>query len=304
MPRSDRRLKPQLPDAAPAPQLTARRRKVISLICLNTYPCHMIRAAVLILALSAAPALATTQDEVLAAQLLPGWRMPDGTQMAGLQLTLAPGWKTYWRSPGDAGIPPSFNWSGSQNVRTVRIHWPAPTVFHANGMQSIGYHDELILPIEVTAIDPSLPMRLSAEVELGVCDDICLPASLTLSTDLATQGAPDALIKAALGQRPATPSEAGVAAIGCTVDPIADGLRVTATIAVPGSGVEEIVAFETGDPSIWIAESAESRQGGTLTAVTEMVDTSGAPFALDRSGMTVTILSAGRAVEIRGCPAP
>jgi DsbC/DsbD-like thiol-disulfide interchange protein len=263
----------------------------------------MIRSALLILGLTTAPALATTQEDVLAAQLLPGWRMQDGTQMAGLQLTLAPGWKTYWRSPGDAGIPPSFNWSGSQNVRSVRIHWPAPSVFHANGMQSIGYHDQLVLPIEVTAIDPSLPMQLSARVDLGICDEICLPASVTLSTNLTTPGAPDASIKAALGQRPSTASEAGVAAIACKVDPIADGLRVTATIAVPGGG-DEIVAFETGDPSVWIAESAESRIGGTLTAVTEMVDTSGAPFALDRSGVTVTILSAGRAVEIRGCPAP
>ena len=88
------------------------------------------------LALLAAPALATTQDDVLSAQLRPGWQMENGGHMAAVELQLAPGWKTYWRSPGDAGIPPTFDWSGSDNVRSVRIHWPAPLVFDANGMQT------------------------------------------------------------------------------------------------------------------------------------------------------------------------
>ncbi|WP_431298546.1 protein-disulfide reductase DsbD domain-containing protein [Tabrizicola sp. BL-A-41-H6] len=250
------------------------------------------------------PALATTQDDVLAGALLPGWQMPDGGHMAGVQLTLAPGWKTYWRSPGDAGIPPTFDWSGSENVRAVRIHWPAPSVFQTNGMQSIGYHDEVTLPVEVTAIDPSLPMRLSATVDLGVCDEICLPASLTLTTDLIAPGASDATIKAALARRPATASEAGVTSVSCTVDPIADGLRITANIAMPRSGGPETVAFETADPTVWVAESTASRDGNHLTAMTEMVAQSGTPFALDRSKVTVTVLSDNGAVEIRGCPAP
>lgn len=266
----------------------------------------MIRTCLLLapmLAL-ASPALATTQDDVLSGSILPGWQMPDGGHMAGIQLTLAPGWKTYWRSPGDAGIPPTFDWSGSENVRAVRIHWPAPSVFMTNGMQSIGYHDEVTLPVEVTAIDPSRPMRLSATVDLGVCDEICLPASLTLSTDLIPPGASDAMIKAALDRRPATAGEGGVTSISCTVDPIADGLRITATIAMPRSGGPETVAFETADPSVWVSESTATRDGKRLIAMTEMVAQSGAPFALDRSEVIVTVLSNGGAVEIRGCPAP
>lgn len=252
----------------------------------------------------AGPALATTQDDVLAGAILPGWQMPDGGQMAGIQLTLAPGWKTYWRSPGDAGIPPAFDWSESENVRAVRIHWPAPSVFLTNGMQSIGYHDNVTLPVEVTAIDPALPMRLSATIELGICDKVCLPASLALSSELVAPGASDAAIKAALARRPATAAEAGVTSVNCTVDPIADGLRITASIAMPRSGGPETVAFETADPTVWVAQSTASRDGNRLTAMTEMVPQSGAPFALDRSGVIVTILSDDGAVEIRGCPAP
>jgi DsbC/DsbD-like thiol-disulfide interchange protein len=283
--------------------LTQRRRKVISLRLPIAYLRRMIRMT-LLAALLAAPAAATTQDDVLSASLLPGWQMESGAHMAAVELVLAPGWKTYWRSPGDAGIPPSFDWSGSKNVRSVRLHWPAPTVFHTNGLQTIGYHDRLVLPVEVTAIDTSQPVHLAAKIDLGICDQICLPASVSLSTDLIAPGAPDDLIRAALGQRAATASEAGVASITCTVDPIADGLRLTAKVHLPQQGIDEVVAFETADPSVWIAESTETRDGEALVAVTELVDRSGAPFALDRSGVTVTILADNGAVELRGCPAP
>jgi DsbC/DsbD-like thiol-disulfide interchange protein len=263
----------------------------------------MIRALTL-LALTASPALATTQDDVLQAQLRPGWQMENGAHMAAVELTLAPGWKTYWRSPGDAGIPPSFDWSGSENVKSVRIHWPAPEVFELNGMQTIGYHERLVLPVEITPEDPARPVRLSLVMALGVCDEICLPAMLELTSDLAPPGAPDAGIKAALKERAATAGEAGVTGVACSIDPIRDGLRLTARLRLPDPGHPEVVAFETTDRQIWVAAAITQREGGELVAMTELVPPNGAPFALDRSGITMTILAAGGAVEVKGCPAP
>jgi DsbC/DsbD-like thiol-disulfide interchange protein len=263
----------------------------------------MLRTLV-VLSLTACPALATTQDDVLQAKLRAGWQMDTGAHMAALDLILAPGWKTYWRSPGDAGIPPQFDWAGSTNLKSVRFHWPAPAVFETNGMRTIGYHDRLILPIEVVPVDPTLPVGLALSVHLGVCDDICLPATLTLTGELEAPGAADSEIKTALAARAATAQEAGVGRVTCTVDPIADGLRLTARIALPDPGVPEVVAFETRDPEVWVAEAGAERQGGDLVAVTELVPPEGAPFALDRSGVTVTILADGGAVEVKGCPAP
>lgn len=283
--------------------LTPCRCNVISFAAAGPYVPRMICRALALCSL-ATPALATTQEDVLSAQLRPGWQMENGAHMAAVELELAPGWKTYWRSPGDAGIPPVFDWSGSENVKSVRLHWPVPEVFDSNGMQTIGYHEHLVLPIEITPEDPTRSVRLAVAVTLGVCDEICLPASLDLRSDLQLPGAPDSVIEAALAQRAATAGEAGVTEVACTVDPIADGLRLTATVRIPDPGGPEFVAFETANREVWVAEAVTERRGGQLISMTELVPPSGAPFALDRSGITMTILAANGAVEVKGCPAP
>ncbi|MCZ8085276.1 MAG: protein-disulfide reductase DsbD family protein [Rhodobacteraceae bacterium] len=252
----------------------------------------------------ALPAAAFSQEDVLSGDLRTGWQAESGAHMTALHLTMAPGWKTYWRSPGDAGIPPSFDWSGSENLRAVQFHWPRPHVFTLNGMTTVGYKNDLVLPIEVIPVDPSQPVRLKATVDLGVCDDICIPASLTLDSVIAGPGAPDAVIDAALADRPISARQAGLSGIGCAVDPISDGLRITATMGLPAGGGAETVVFESGHSDVWVSEASANRSGGTLTASAEMVPPQGTPFALDRSGVTVTVISANRAVEIRGCPAP
>ena len=255
-----------------------------------------------LLALIATPAFATTQDDILQATLLPGWVTAEGTHMAALQLVMAPGWKTYWRSPGDAGIPPLFDWSGSQNVGTVRYHWPSPTVFDTNGMRSIGYHDVLVLPVEVTPLDPAQPVTLQGQVDLGICKDICVPATVEVSVDLAVDGLPNPTIKRALRDQPVNGTAAGLTDIRCSVDAIADGLRVTAVMVLPAQGGAEAVVLEPGLQGVWVSEAEVSRTGGTLTATADMVAQSGAPFALDRSAVVVTVIGDGHAVEIQGCP--
>lgn len=265
----------------------------------------LARAAALPLMLAAgmaAPATAQTPAEVVQAELLPGWTMQDGHQMAGLSMQLAPDWKTYWRSPGQAGIPPLFDWSGSQNVARVKVIWPSPEVFHSNGMQTVGYHNSVVLPLEVTPKVAGKPVHLRMQMDMGVCKDVCMPYTLDLAADLAAGRAVDDRIAAALDRKPASGAEAGLTAISCDIEPISDGVRLTAHLNLPAQKGETVV-FESGDPSIWVSESETSRKGGVLTSATELVSDSGAPFALDRSRLTVSVLGAGRSVEIAGCPA-
>ena len=228
-----------------------------------------------LLALVASPALAQTQDDVLNGQLVAGWQMPNGHRMAALHLTLAPHWKTYWRAPGSSGIPPQFNWSGSKNLRSVALHWPSPEVIVLNGMQSIGYLDQLVLPLEITAIDPAQPVELRLQMDLGVCNDICMPAVLTLQQSLSGAGGPDDLISRALASGPVSGAEAGLAQLACAITPIDDGLHIEARIGLPRQGDRETVVFETADKTVWIDEATTHRDQSLLLAATDLVGPQG-----------------------------
>lgn len=251
------------------------------------------------------PSHAQSLADILSAELLPGWRTETGTQMAAIRLTLAQGWKTYWRSPGDAGIPPEFDWSGSQNVGAVKLHWPTPQVFEFNGMQTIGYARELVLPVEIWPRTPGQPVQLETTVDLGVCRDICVPANVRLQGVLAPQArAADPAIRAALKAQPGSARAAGLRAATCAVEPTRKGLKLRAELDMPRLGPGEIVVVETADPSVWVAEATTRREGGRLVAETQLFAVDRRPFVLDRSGLTLTVLSGDRAVEVTGCPAP
>ena len=125
----------------------------------------------------AAPASAQMTAEIVEATLLEGWRTEDGSHMTALSLTLAPGWKTYWRAPGDAGIPPYFDWSGSENLGAGRLHWAVPEVYFINGMRSIGYETAVMIPMEIEPKAATEPIRIASDVTLGVCEEICIPVT-------------------------------------------------------------------------------------------------------------------------------
>lgn len=235
--------------------------------------------------------------------VLPGWKTQNGTYMSALRIKLSPGWKTYWRAPGDAGIPPQFNWEGSENLGRVTFHWPRPTVYMINGMRSIGYYDELILPIEVTPQNAGKPVHLEARIDMGVCQKICVPMSARVTAELIGEGARNAAITRALDAQPDTAHKASVGRVACKVEPNDDGLRLTAQINMPPLGGDEVMVFELPDKSIWISESSNRRDGQYFSATSDMVPPSGAPFALDRSDVRITVLGQNRAVEIQGCPA-
>lgn len=235
-------------------------------------------------------------------QLLSGWQEPGGTHIAALELVLQPGWKTYWRAPGSGGIPPDFDWTGSQNLQSVALIWPRPVAFDLDGVTSFGYHDSLVLPMRITASDPTRPVSLRAEVILGICKDICIPVNLTLSAELGITHVQNPLIAAALADPAITGPEAGVADLQCQVTEISDGLRITAQMDLPDAYPDDFIILEHRDPSIWISDAQMTRNTGRLIAVLDMVPSNAKPFDLRGDDVTVTILGTTRAVEIQGCP--
>lgn len=249
----------------------------------------------------ALPAGASPPDDVIAVEVLPGWETADGTRMVGLRMTLLPGWKTYWRAPGAAGIPPLFDWTGSENITGAALHWPVPEVFHINGLRSIGYSEQVVIPVELTPGAPGEPMRVTGTIELGVCQQVCMPAMLSFDLPLPDDaGQRDPAIVAALVDRPHSGTEAGVGAVICEASSSPDGMTLTARIAVPAVSGEEVVVIETADPSLWVSEAATQRDGDWLVAQAHLVARSGT-IALDRSLIRITVLRGGQAIDLRGC---
>ena len=264
----------------------------------------------LLVALFTLPAQTGTAQSVISLEdvakvtLVQGWRTKRGTHMAAIRISLAEGWKTYWRSAGEAGITPRFDWAGSENLQNVRFHWPTPKVFDPDGARSYGYKGEVVIPIELTPKQSGGgEIILHGQMEIGVCLDVCVPMAVTIKGAFAQGGTPDPLITASLKHHPISADSADVRSTTCRIEPIDDGLRIAATINLPKQGGDEIVVFELPDPSIWIAESTTTRKGRQLTATTELVPANAAPFMLSRSDIRMTVFGKNGTVDIQGCSA-
>jgi DsbC/DsbD-like thiol-disulfide interchange protein len=109
--------------------------------------------------------------------------------LAGFEVAMAPGWKTYWRNPGDAGgVPPHIDWAASTNVAAVKVLFPAPTRLKDASGDSIGYKSNVVFPLEVTPKDATKPVDLKLAIEFGVCREICVPAEAKIDYSIPASG--------------------------------------------------------------------------------------------------------------------
>src|SRR6202042_2745178 len=115
------------------------------------------------------------RDGHSAVRLLAGSRS-GAVLLGGIAFQLQPGWKTYWRTPGDSGVPPRFDFSKSDNVEAVTVLWPAPVKFDDGaGGHSMGYHNQIVLPLRIVAKNADKPVTLRAAINYAVCDKLCIP---------------------------------------------------------------------------------------------------------------------------------
>ena len=114
-------------------------------------------------------------DAHSAMRLLAGSR--SGTVLlGGIAIQLQPGWHTYWRTPGDSGVPPRFDFSKSDNVEAVTVLWPAPHKFDDGaGGTSLGYLKQIVLPLRIVAKNADKPVTLRASINYAVCEKLCIP---------------------------------------------------------------------------------------------------------------------------------
>src|SRR3954466_5499021 len=139
------------------------------------------------------------KDGHSAVRLLAGSRS-GAVLLGGIAFQLQPGWHTYWRNPGDSGVPPRFDFAKSENIEAVTVLWPAPTKFaDGAGGISLGYQKQVVLPLRIVPKNADKPVTLRADINYAVCEKICIPidakAELTFASVASTEDSnlPDAL---------------------------------------------------------------------------------------------------------------
>ncbi len=165
-----------------------------------------VAAALLCFAIGAAhaeDASPWSRDLHSAVRLLAGSRS-GAVLLGGVAFQLQPGWKTYWRTPGDSGVPPHFDFTKSENVDAVTILWPAPTQFpDGAGGTSLGYKSQVVLPLRIAVKNPDKPVVLRAAINYAVCDKLCIPVQASAELPFASVASTeDSALAAALDSVP------------------------------------------------------------------------------------------------------
>lgn len=167
--------------------------------------------------------------------------LENGVYQAGVDITLAPGSHTYWKIPGEAGVPPVFTFNGSDNVASAVVRYPIPQRLSEEGITAFGYTGQVVFPVTVTPADRSRPARLHADVSYAVCGKICVPAhgEADITLQPRGQGVAGDLVVQALA---AVPREASAAeAAKLTLVPVPHAANPTWTVTWTGTTrVEDI----------------------------------------------------------------
>lgn len=205
----------------------------------------------------------------------------------GVQIKLEPGWKTYWRLPGETGVAPRFDWSGSENLKQAQVLYPAPTRFMDPDGETIGFAGEVVFPVLIEPLDGAKPVTLRLQLEYGLCKEICIPAKAELVADAGiADPAAGAVLQAAMA---ILPQRLGPDAARLALAP--EGLRLQ--LALPQGAVVQDV-FVEGAPLSYFR--APERQGSKnlILPVDGMQDVS----LLKGSSLNLTVTTVGAAYEI------
>lgn len=187
---------------------------------------------------------------------------------AGVEIRMQPGWKTYWRYPGDSGVPPVFDFAASDNVESVTVLWPAPVRFSDGGGNSIGYKAAVIFPLRVAPRDEAKPVTLRLSLDYAVCETLCVPAKAKIELALSgTAGSQEATLRAAEARVP----KPGVWGEGPALmlrkawrDTVSGKPRVLVDVAAPaGAEVDLFAEGPTPDWALPLPEPVEGAAAGT-----------------------------------------
>jgi DsbC/DsbD-like thiol-disulfide interchange protein len=238
------------------------------------------------------------KDGHSAVRLLAGSRS-GAVLLGGIAIQLQPGWHTYWRTPGDSGVPPRFDFGKSENIEAVTILWPAPTKFaDGAGGVSLGYQKQVVLPLRIVAKNADKPVTLRADINYAVCEKLCIPVEA--STELAftsVASTEDSTLSAALDAvpKPATIGDPNPLTIR---DVKRDGKTgVLVDIAAPDA--KEVSLFVEGPTPDWALPVPKLLEHGPPGVRRFAFDLDGLPPGANPDGaaLKLTLVGGERAYE-------
>lgn len=216
----------------------------------------------------------------------------EGKLQGALDIELKPGWKTYWRDPGDAGVPPQVDVTASQNISAAEVAYPAPERHDDGYSKWAGYDYSVDLPVTLTLASSGAATKIVADVFMGVCETICVPvqARIELDPNIDPANAEDAsLVKAAFAALPqtATPD------FGATSE-TADGDMLTVTANLP-KGMQAADLFIAGVDGYMFGAPALKADNGQSTFSVKVLERPKSPPA--GKGIPYTLTTKGGAVD-------
>jgi DsbC/DsbD-like thiol-disulfide interchange protein len=251
----------------------------------------------------AADASAWSQDIKSAVRLIAGANVSgaskDSPLRAGIEITLQPGWHTYWRYPGDSGVPPRFSFAGSDNIKSATVRYPAPVLFADGAGQSIGYADKVIFPVTIVPKDPARPVIARLQIEYAVCEKLCVPAEgkaeLPLGAAPSTQ---DAALTAAEAR---VPKKTDAAALGLSLRRVNDAAKPLVAVDIKAQGDAPMQVFAEGPSPDWALPIPKPAQGAPAGRRHFGFELDGLPPGVSprvAHDLTFTVVEGGRAYEV------
>lgn len=226
----------------------------------------------------------------------------NGEVQLGLHFKLAKGWKIYWRSPGDAGFPPTTDWSASSNLAEAKQSWPVPHRFSLFGLETFGYGDEIVFPITAKVERVGDGLNLRGQVNYLVCDEICIPHNQEISLDLSAgpdSRAPEGfLIDSYNAMVPDDGTRAGWSLISAALvgDMEAPSIEVVAKssspFAAPDLLLEGPPGFTYGKPEVELSDG-----GKTVLLRAAVGKTSRAKGVIEGKQLTLTVTDGNQGME-------
>ena len=234
-------------------------------------------------------------------EILEGWKKSDGSIVYGLKISLNEGWKTYWHTPGPMGLKPKFDFDGSLNIGSLNVLWPSPKIFGSSGFESIGYENEVILPIKIKAKVGSDPVNLKIKGSIGICYDVCVPIEFEtqsglkiVSKDINTD------LLAALANLPLSPYDLGKNNARCSITFDPTGFKIEADIPYLEKASSYIIFSIKGyHDALTIEQPKQLTPGKIITASGEWNDKPNLNIRSDL--ISITQLDGGQVIEQNGC---